>query len=354
MDRLKKLGIEKYIDIAVFLGLLIIPFVASAFKTEIAGRFMVYIIIALSLDLLWGYAGLMNLGHAIFFGMGAYIMAISLSAQNGVASYQKMNGITEIVGLTKFLNNPNFAFFVAIIFPAAVAAILGYFIFTGRVKGIFFNIITLSFAALFELLVNNKQAVTGGANGIGGIAKIVFFGQQMGIVQLYYIVFAVMLLTYLFLRWVTTSRFGMVIKSIRENEERLKFLGYNPSTFKIVVFAMSAAIAGLAGALYIPMNSFISPEKVGTAFSTSLLVWLAVGGRGNLTGAVVGALLVNIMESTLSNRFGTAWQMVLGIVMIVIILFFPKGIVGSIMDFEYNHKVGKKLSHRKKNSIDLN
>lgn len=342
---LGKVNVERYVDVLLFIGLLAVPFVFSEFKMLIAGRFMVYMIFAMSLDILWGSAGLMNLGHAVFFGMGGYIMAICLAAQNGIPSYMSMNGVTEMPGWVQALTNIPFAFCLAILLPMLFAVFMGVFVFTGKIRGIFYNVITLALAALLELLVNNRQTITGGTNGIGGIAKVSLFGVQLTGVPLYYFVFIMLFLSYLFCRWLMSRRFGMVINSIRDNEDRIRFLGFNPSYFKIAIYAIAAGLAGFAGVLYVPVNSFISPERVGANFSTSVLVWVAVGGRGNLTGAMLGALLINVLETVLSNRFGSSWQMVLGIVLIIILIFFPKGIIGTLKEKQYNRRVAKTISN---------
>lgn len=339
------INVERYIDLILFVGLLAVPFLLSEFKMLIAGRFMVYMIFAMSLDILWGSAGLMNLGHAVFFGVGGYIMAISLASQNGVPSYMRMNGISEMPGWVQALTNIPFAFVLAILVPMILAVIMGVFMFTGKIRGIFYNVITLAMAALMELLVNNRQSITGGTNGVGGVAKVRLFGIELTGVNLYYFVFIMLILSYLLCRWLMSRRFGMVINSIRDNEDRIRFLGYNPGYFKIAIYAIAAGLAGFAGVLYVPVNSFISPERVGASFSTSVLVWVAVGGRGNLTGAMAGALLINILETVLSNRFGSSWQMVLGIVLIIILMFFPKGIIGTLKERQYNRRAAKTMSN---------
>jgi urea transport system permease protein len=337
---LKKTGWDTLLAAGLFLFLLVIPMLTSLYQTQIFGKFIAYMIFALALDILWGSAGLMNLGFAIFFGLGGYIFGISMASQNGLPSFMLSGGLTELPLLFKPLANPAIAFFLALAVPGLVAFLLGFFVFTSKVKGVFFNIITLAFAALFELIIMNQQKFTGGSSGVNGIARgvnsLTFFGLKITIVGWYYIAFASLVAVYLFCRWLTKSRFGIVIKSIRENEARLQFLGYNPSSFKMAIFAISGVIAGFAGILYIPMTKFISVESAGLSFSTMALIWLSLGGRGNLVGAMFGALLVSVLQSTLSVTFGGAWQLALGAVMICVILFVPKGIVGTLLDLQAN------------------
>jgi urea transport system permease protein len=338
---IKNIGIDKYIDISLCVFLLLFPLLASAFRVELMGKCIVYIIFALSLDILWGSAGLMNLGQAIFFGLGGYVFAISYAIRDGIPVFMSSYGITQLPWFMKILENHAVAFILGMLVPGAVAGILGYFIFSSKVKGVFFNIITLALASLVELFFNNQQKYTGGANGISGLPPLAFGEQPLSIIELYYLVLVIAILVYLFCRWLTNSRFGMILRSVRENESRLQFLGFNPASFKLVIFVISGMIAGLSGMLYIPINSFISPNNIGVMFSTSVLVWLAVGGRGNLTGAMVGAFLINWMESLLSEQFGDIWLLVLGVAMLFVVLFFPKGLVGTLIDWQYNRKISR-------------
>jgi urea transport system permease protein len=344
IERCKNLGIDKYIDIGLFVFLVIFPLLASPFRVEMMGKCVVFLIFALSLDILWGSAGLMNLGQAIFFGLGGYVLALSYAVKNGVPVFMSSFGITQVPWFMRVLENQGMAFLLGMLVPGTVAGILGYFIFTSKVKGVFFNIITLALASLVELFFNNQQKYTGGANGISGLPPLSFAGQPLSITEMYYLVLAVGLLVYLFCRWLTHSRFGMILRSIRENESRLQFLGFNPASFKLVIFVISGMIAGLSGMLYIPVNSFISPNNIGVVFSTAVLVWLAVGGRGNLTGAMIGAFLITWMESLLSEHFGDVWQLVLGAVMLIVVVFFPQGLVGTLLDWQYHRRINRRLA----------
>ncbi len=343
IHKIRNLGIEKYIDLLLVIFLISFPLFASPFRVEIMSKCVIYLIFALSLDILWGSAGLMNLGHAIFFGLGGYVLALSFAVKNGVPAFMGSFGIAEIPWFMQILQNQAAAFVLGLLVPGAVAAILGYFIFTSKVKGVFFNIITLALASLVELFFNNQQKYTGGANGISGLPPLSFGGHVLSIMEMYYLVLIITVMTYLFCLWLNHSRFGLLLRSIRENETRLQFLGFNPASFKLVIFVISGMLAGLSGMLYVPVNSFISPNNIGVVFSTSVLVWLAVGGRGNLTGAMAGAFLIVWMESLLSEKFDDTWQLVLGTVMLIVVVFFPKGIIGTLMDWQYNRRVSSQL-----------
>lgn len=344
----KSVTVEKWIAGGLFVLLFFIPLFCSMYSQLVFGKFISYMIFALALDILWGYAGLMNLGFALFFGLGGYILGISLSCQNGLPAFMEFGGLSQIPLLYRPLLNIPFAFLMGLLVPAAVAFVLGLFIFYSKIKGVFYNLITLALAALFELLLATKQMYTGGSSGINGIAggldKISFFGKNVSITGWYYIGFFALVLVYVLCRFLTKARFGSVIKSVRDNEARLQFLGYNPAVFKIAVFTIAAFFAGFAGMIYLPMTSFISIEAAGVSFSTMILVWLAVGGRGNLTGAMAGALLVSFLQSKLSESFGNMWQLVLGVVLILIVYFLPKGIVGTLQDILYNRRIAKVMA----------
>lgn len=331
-----RLGTSELIAAVLFVVLAAVPFVSSLYVTQTAGKFITYMMLGLALDILWGGAGLMDLGFAVFFGIGGYVLGISLSIQDGLPAFMVSGGLSELPGLYQPLLSVPLAWILAIALPTALALLMGYFIFTSKVRGVFFNIITLAFAALFELFVKNQQAYTGGTSGINGIGRglshIQLMGSPLGTVQWYYLALVALVLVFCLCDWLLKSHFGKIVNSVRDNESRLQFLGYNPATFKLAIFGISGAIAGFAGTLFIPMTSFISIENAGVSFSTIALVWLAVGGRGNLAGAMVGTLIVSVLQSVLSSSFGMVWQLVLGAILLVMVLFLPKGIVGTLLD----------------------
>lgn len=344
-EKLKNITIDKYLAFVLFVLLAMIPMVTNLYNTQIFGKFLTYMMVALALDLLWGYGGLMNLGFAVFFGVGGYIFGISLACQNGLPAFMK--GLGKLPWFYRPLQSIPAAILLGIVLPAALALFLGYFIFTSKIKGVFYNLITLAFAGLFELFITTNQVYTGGSSGVngvaGGLGKLTIHGERISIVQWYYIAYISLILLYLLCLWLTECRFGKVIKSVRDNEARLQFLGYNPAVFKMAVFAIAGAIAGYAGMLYVPMTSFFSIESAGVSFSTMILVWLAVGGRGNLSGAMIGALFVSFLQSKLSSSMGDIWQLVLGVILIAIVLFLPDGVIGSLKNLQYNQRTKKQM-----------
>lgn len=261
--RLKKISIDKYLALLMFICLAFVPMIFNLYNTQTFGKFLTYMIAALALDILWGYGGLMNLGFAVFFGAGGYILGISLACQDGLPAF--MQGLGKLPWFFKPLQSIPMAVFSGILIPALLALFLGYFIFTSKIKGVFYNLITLAFAGLFELFIKTNQMYTGGSSGINGVVrglnKLTIGGEPIDIIGWYYIAFVSLIVIYLICLWLTEGRFGKVIKSIRDNEARLQFLGYNPAVFKIVLFIIAGAIAGYAGMLYVPMTSFF-PLKV--------------------------------------------------------------------------------------------
>lgn len=341
----KRLNICYMIDILLLAFFIIYPLFGSILRITMVGRIMCMIILAFSLDLTWGYGGLINMGQGVFFGVGGYIAAISLVSRNGVPMYMSSLGIKELPLAARILGN-NFSYnILAILIPGILAAVLGWFIFSSKIKGIYFSLITMALVEVFELLIQAGQTLTGGSNGIGGVPKLYFGeGNSLTLKQMYYFVLVCLVVIYFICRFITNSKFGKVTKAIKNNEARADFIGYNSGNYKIILFTISGILAGFAGALYAPMNGMISTSDVGLTFSTTMIIWLAIGGRGNLTGAAVGCLLVNLGKSFLSEIFTDSWQFVLGIILVLVVFFMPEGIVGKLIKLT-GRKKKKEAAH---------
>ena len=333
---LAKLPLNRYFDVIILIFLAIFPLMTEEFRVEMMGRYICYAIFALSLDLLWGYTGLLSLGHAVLFGMGGYLIGLSYQIQNGVVpAFMQREGITEIPWFYLPLQNPIVAAILGVIVPALFAALIGYFVFSSKIKGVFFTIITLALAQIFKDFIINVQKYTNGFNGLQSIKRFAINGSDpLSKTAYYYVILGIGVLVFLFCLWLTKSRDGKVCTSVRENEARLGFLGYNAGAFKILIYTISGAIAGLAGVLYAPATSTITTEDIGVAASTMVVIWVAVGGRGNLTGAVFGALLINWAQSLLSEHFSGVWQLIIGAFLLVVIYFIPNGIIGQIVNLQ--------------------
>ena len=342
-EKLKKLPVNRYIDIALLIFLIIFPLLVKEFRVEMMCRYLCYVIFALSLDLLWGYTGLLSLGHAVLFGMGGYMIGICYQIQNGLPAFMTREGLTKLPWFYLPLKNPIAASLIGILLPTFFAWLLGNFIFSSKIKGVFFTIITLALAQIFKDFIINVQKYTNGYNGLQGIKRFAIgTHEQLDRIPYYYLVLVIAVAVFLFCLFLTKCRVGKIATSIRENESRLGFFGYKVSRFKILIFVISGALAGLGGVLYAPATNSITTEEIGIAASTAVVVWIAVGGRGNLTGAVIGTLIINWAQSLLSEHFAEYWQLILGIVLLVIIFFVPNGIIGQILDIQHKRKMAKK------------
>ena len=336
------------IDVVVFIFLALFPLGANAFRLQIMTKCLCYIVFAYSLDLLWGYVGLMSMGHAVFFGIGAYILAIGYSMEAGVPSFMTSLGYMDAPGIYYFLASKPVAFFAALICSGAVAGILGAFLFSKKVNSVFFSLITFALARVFQLLINNQQRFTGGANGITKIPRKLLLDVEIPEKTYYFILLGIVILVYLFCRWLTRSRFGLVLEAVRENEDRMYFFGYNVTGFKIVIFVISGVIAGLAGMMFATSQSFIGPSNVGISASTAVIVWLALGGRGNITGATVGTLVVCWAESLFSEQLTDYWYLIYGVMILLVVFFIPRGVIGELQAAIYN----KRAAARQNSQLD--
>jgi urea transport system permease protein len=299
---------------AVVLILAAFPLIAGDYQTGLLAKFLVFGVFALSLDLIWGHAGIVNFGHAIFFGAGAYAMGIVLK-------------FVEVPGATWL------ALAAGVLLPALVALALGYMLFYGRVSGVYFGVVTLALTGAAHSLIIVGIAVTGGMNGlygyqrpmlgIPGLAELDWYDPDVS----YYAAAAGALACYALARWLVASDFGRAVRAVMENEERAEFLGYDVPALRLAVFTIACAMAGFAGALYVPIG-FISPDLIGVAMSASVLVWVAVGGRGTLIGAFIGAIGVNYLQTLLSDVLVVLWLLIVGVFFIVVVLFWPGGLVG--------------------------
>lgn len=325
------------VPILIFALLITAPLYLSDFRLTQLGRFVTFAIIALGLDLIWGYGGMLSLGQGLFFGLGAYGFAMYLKLQasgDKLPDFMFWSGLTELPWFWAPFSSPVTAILAAILVPALVAAVLGFLVFRSRVQGVYFSILTQALTLLVSIWFIGQQAYTGGTNGITNLGGAQIFGRSLMNPQVqlgFYVAGVVALaLIYLLCRTITRSRFGRVLMAVRDNENRVRFLGYNPVTIKLIVFSLSAAIAAVAGILYVPQVGIISPSNMGVVPSIEMVVWVAAGGRGTLIGAVVGALAVSYGRSFLSESYPNTWQIFLGALFVLTVLVFPKGIVGTL------------------------
>jgi urea transport system permease protein len=323
------------LPVAISAILFLAPVFLSDFRIGLLGKFLTFAILATSLNLIWGYAGMLSLGHAVFFGLGGYAMAmfLKLEAVGGkLPDFMFWSGLTQLPFFWAPFQYAWFALSMIFILPAAVAGGLGYLVFRSRITGVYFALITQALALIVSILFVGQQPFTGGTNGITNFKTIFGFplAAQDTQVALYYTTFAVLVVIYFLVQMIISSRFGRLLVAMRDDENRVRFMGYNPVVLKTLVFTLSGGIAGIAGALFVPQVGIISPANMGIFPSIEVAAWVVVGGRGTLLGPVLGAVLVNSAKSGLSESFPAIWQFFLGGLFIGAVLLFPTGVMGAI------------------------
>lgn len=310
----------------------------SNFTINLYGKYLCYAVLAISVDLLWGYTGMLSLGQCLFFSLGGYALGMHLMLMIGkLGQYH-----SDLPDFMVFLGYPKlpphwvpfrslwFASAAVIWVPGLVALIFGYLAFRSRIRGVYFSILTQALTYAACLMFFRNDFTFGGNNGLTDFKFIAGYDLRTPATQraLYLCTGLLLVLTYLLCQWLTRTKFGKVQRAIRDRENRVLFSGYATSNFKLFVFVLSAVIAGLAGALYVPQVGIINPSDMAPDKSLEAVVWVAVGGRGTLIGPVLGAIGVNALKSWATRAFPDLWLLILGALFIVVTLFFPKGIVG--------------------------
>ncbi|GGM36899.1 branched-chain amino acid ABC transporter permease [Dactylosporangium sucinum] len=292
---------------------MVLPSLIGAFHLILATQIVAFALVAVSLQLLWGRAGQLSFGQAAFFGIGAY-------AYGYVSSRDSAGGWLAIC--------------VAVLIPSAIALLMGYFLFFGGVRGAYFSIVTLAFVLITYQVAISWQSVTGGDSGLTGINGLIL---QFGAFKLdfstgqgpYYGALIFLLLGLIIATLVRFSSFGLVLEAIREDENRAKFLGYNTSLYLTGVLTLSAALAGLAGGAYASVSLIAAPDMVGSLLSIEILTWVAIGGRNHIAGALIGTAFMRILNDQASTLLQSSWPLVVGLVFVAVVLFFPAGIIGA-------------------------
>jgi urea transport system permease protein len=307
------------------------------FYVGLAGKILCYAICALAMDLIWGYTGILSLGHGLFFALGGYAMGMYLMRQIGTDGQYK----STMPDFMVFLNWKEFPWhwalsdsFVAqmllvLLVPGLLAFVFGYFAFRSRIKGVYFSIITqaLTFAAM--LLFFRNETGFGGNNGFTDFKRILGAPITQNLRVLLFVLSGLTLLGfYLMSRAIVHSKAGRVLQAIRDAETRVMFSGYNPVAYKLAVWTLSAVMCGVAGALYVPQVGIINPSEMSPAASIEIAIWAAVGGRGTLIGPIIGAFFVNGAKSWFTVAFPEFWLFFLGALFIAVTLFLPQGLLG--------------------------
>ena len=309
------------------------PFQVSAYTLTLVGKILCYASVALALDLVWGYAGLLSLGHGVLFALGGYAMGMYLMRQasgDELPAFMTFLSWTELpwywVGTEHFW----WAMCLVVLAPGLLALVFGFFAFRSRIKGVYFSIMTQALTFAGMLLFFRNETGFGGNNGFTNFRSILGFGiTEPGTRAALFFATVLLLAGSLFVGWrLARSKFGRVLTAVRDAENRLMFCGYDPRGFKLFVWVLSAVLCGLAGALYVPQVGIINPGEMSPTNSIEAAVWVALGGRGTLIGPLLGAGVVNGMKSWFTVAFPEYWLFFLGALFIVVTLYLPKGIIG--------------------------
>jgi urea transport system permease protein len=315
----------------------------DAYVLSLLGKFLCYSIYALSIDLIWGFTGILSLGHAVYFGLGAYFVALSLKLNytlthatrygHKIPDFMEWNGLTAVPHFMTPLINKPFAVICALAVPTLLAFLFGVITFKRHIYGVYCAVITLAESLILQDFIIEYQAYTGGFNGITD------YSNYSGAAFLWFIL-AVTAAFFAIARVLTHSRVGTVLKSIRDNELRAEFMGYNVANYRIFVFCVSAFMAASAGAMYAAWVGLVSFLDTGPVFSIEAVIWTAVGGRGTIIGPFVGAFLVKGAEFFLSGTLAFWWQIIVGVMFILVVLVMPNGIVGSLANWSQRRARG--------------
>ena len=328
------------------------------YVVSLMGKYLTFALLALSVDLIWGYAGVLSLGHGAFFALGGYAMGMYMMRQIGERGVYGHPVLPDFMVFLDWKELPwywqgfdwfPFAMVMALLVPGALALVFGWFAFRSRVTGVYLSIITQAMTFALMLAFFRNDMGFGGNNGLTDFKDLLGFSLQADgtRVALFCASAVAVAAAYLLCRFVVRSRAGRVLVAVRDAEARVRFLGYRVEHYKLFVFVLSAMLAGLVGALYVPQVGIINPSEFAPAASIEIVVWVAVGGRGSLYGAVLGAVLVNYAKTVFTGVLPDMWLFVLGALFIAVTLFLPKGIVGTMPVFNRagaRHRPGRRQS----------
>jgi len=331
------------IGLAITLALLVMPFLAllpathplaiSTYTLTLVGKILCYAVVAVALDLVWGYAGLLSLGHGLFFALGGYTMGMYLMRQaagEGLPAFMSFLSWRELPWFWTGTEYFAWALCLSMLVPGLLALVFGFFAFRSKIKGVYFSIMTQALTYAGMLLFFRNETGFGGNNGFTGFTTLLGFsvtatGTRIGL----FIATVLLLLLSLVIGFaLARSKFGRVLTAVRDAENRLMFCGYDPRGFKLFVWTLSAVLCGLAGALYVPQVGIINPGEMSPANSIEAAIWVALGGRGTLIGPLLGAAIVNGARSFFTVAFPEYWLFFLGLMFILVTLFLPHGVIG--------------------------
>ena len=310
----------------------------DGYELNTFARYLTLGMVAMALALSWGTAGILNLGQAATFGLGAYIMAMHLKLKaseglpGGMPDFMSWTNVESLPWFWAPFHSLPFTLVAGLLIPAALAGLMAAFMFRGRITGVFVAIITLAFLVAIQLVFIEEQGYTGGQNGLTGLAQLEVLGWVADPYSLsfYYMIAGCLITAMLLGLMLVKSKAGLILRAIREDAQRVRFFGYDVARYETLVFCLSAAIAGWAGMLYVLVLEFASPTYMSVSFSLAIVIWCAVGGRESVLAAAIGGILVNMLEGRLSDVFVEGWFLVLGILFIVVVLVMPRGLHGLV------------------------
>lgn len=332
--------------------LLALPFVGDEFWLNRVAKYLCYGMLGSAVALTWGYAGILNLGQGLFFGIGAYAMAMSLKLKSATSLAQgsatpvpdfmlwnaEPGAPTDLCCITPGswawipFQSQWFGVAAGLVLPALIAGIIGRIIFGQRISGVFVSIITLALVLLVRLVVTDAQPLTNGFNGLTDLGLFSVMGHEFDpySVSSYYLVALALILVLVLARVLVATRAGVILQATRDSDRRALYLGYDVPAYQAFFFAVSAAIAGLAGMLYVIVAEFASPSFLELSFSVTMVVWAAVGGRGSILGACIGAILINMVEARVSETEALVegWKAIIGLLFVITVIYLPRGLSG--------------------------
>jgi urea transport system permease protein len=313
----------------------------SGYTVTLIGKYMTYAMLAIAVDLIWGYCGILSLGHGAFFALGGYAMGMYLMRQIGtrgvygdpiLPDFMVFLNWKELPWFWHGFNSFAYAALMILVVPGALALAFGFLAFRSRVSGVYLSIITQALTYALMLAFFRNDMGFGGNNGFTDFKDLLGFDLQAPATRMALFLCTVLALggSYVLCRYIIASRAGRVIEAVRDAENRARFIGYRVESYKLWVFVLSAVLAGVAGALYVPQVGIINPGEFSPANSIEIVIWVAIGGRGTLYGAVVGAFLVNYAKTYFTGALPSMWLYALGALFVIVTLFLPRGVVGAI------------------------
>jgi urea transport system permease protein len=313
-------------------------FYISNFTVSLWGKYFCYAIVAITVDLLWGYTGLLSLGQCLYFSLGGYMMGMYLMRMIGslgqyhmpIPDFLVFLGWTRLPPFWKPFDSFPFALMMVVLLPGILAYVFGFLAFRSRIRGVYFSILTQALTYAACLLFFRNNILMGGNNGFTDFKFMLGYDTRTAATQrgLYIASGLFLLIVYLGCKWLTSTKLGKVQRAIRDSENRVLFSGYAAANFKLFIFVLSSIIAGLAGALWVPLAGIINPSEMATDKSLEAVVWVAVGGRGTLIGPIIGAVFVNALKSWATRAYPDYWLIILGGMFLLVVLFLPRGLVG--------------------------